>query len=98
MRKKALLGIGLALFAGSTGTAQFATDRGPVTPPRATALPPGLSPVGPAAPATPTPPTVPGAGYIQPASGFQPPPVATPRTATVTLPASLEIKTALSAD
>ncbi len=90
MRKNALLGIGLALFAGGTGTAQFATDRGPVAAPKATTLPPGFAPAAPVQPA------MPGAGYVPPTSGLQP--AATPRPAVVLLPTSLEIKTVLGAD
>ncbi len=98
MRKKALLGVGLALFGGGTGTAQFPMDRAPVTTPRAPmALPPGLSPVTPQ-PVYPVTPVTPGSGYVPPTSGLQPAPVALVRPEVVPLPTNLEIKTSLGAD
>ncbi len=107
MRKKALLGVSLALFAGGTAMAQFASDRPSVgipmaslgTPMVPTALPPALSPVTPTSPFQPvTPAGYTGTGYVPPTSGLQPAPVAPARPAPVPLPSSLEIRTALGAD
>ncbi|WP_052557019.1 hypothetical protein [Gemmata sp. SH-PL17] len=112
MRKKALLGVGLALFTGSAGTAQFASERAPgaapvglpVAAPRTqpAPLPGGLTPVGPgtAAPqlgGTKTAPSVSGGAYVPPSSGVQPVDYAAiPRPEP--LPANVEIKTAIPAN
>lgn len=90
MRKKALLGVGLALFAGGTVAGQqFGSER---TAPAnsAPALPPGISAAQPAASAPPV-----GSAYVPPTSGI----VSTPQTtAPVPLPTNLEIATTLGAD
>ncbi|MBP3960648.1 hypothetical protein J8F10_35945 [Gemmata sp. G18] len=111
MRKKALLGVGLALFTGSAGTAQFASERPvgapaglPAAAPRAqpATLPPGLSPVGPGS-AAPQPGRSPFApAPVVPAGGAYVPPTSGVQPATYNtiprpepLPTNLEIKTAL---
>ncbi len=102
MRRKALLGVGLALFAGGTVAGQqFATDRGPSGAPMGAApaaLPPGLSPIAPppgAYPAPPAAPRTPPGGYVPPVGGVQPATYSAPVPA---LPTNLEIKSALGTD
>ncbi|MDY3555850.1 hypothetical protein R5W24_004996 [Gemmata sp. JC717] len=88
MRKKALLGAGLALLTGGVVVGQQPGASRP-----APALPPGVTPVGSAQPTNPVAPA--GGAYLPPSSGIQP---ASVTSAPVPLPTNIEIKTALGAD
>jgi hypothetical protein len=111
MRRKLVLGVGLAVLAGGTAVGQFAVDRVPPVgvpagaPTTAAPLPGGLQPVVP--PATPAPVT-PTGGYAPPVGGLQPASYATgpansgmsvaPAAGLSGIPASVEIPTALPKD
>ncbi|MDY3557817.1 hypothetical protein R5W23_003082 [Gemmata sp. JC673] len=88
MRKKALLGAGLALLTGGVVVGQQSGTSRP-----APALPAGVTPVGSAQPTNPVAPA--GGAYLPPTSGIQP---ASVTSAPVPLPTNIEIKTALGAD
>lgn len=95
MRKKALLGVSLALLTGGAVAGQQ-----PGASRVAPALPAGITPAAPAQPGYPSMPTGPvtpaGGAYLPPTAGVQPAQAAAP--AAVPLPTNIEIKTALGAD
>ena len=85
MRRKLVLGVGLAALVGGSAAGQFAADRvPPVAAPKAAPLPGGLQPVTPPAPVL---------------GGFQPlTPPAAPVPSFSALPVNVEIPTALGKD
>ena len=79
MRRRLLLGVGLAGVLSGSAAAQFAADAKPL-PPQTKAAPFGGA--QPPAPTTPprNPATPPAPGYVQPVGGFQPAPASPPAT------------------
>ena len=80
MRRKVLLGLGLAgVLSGSAAVAQFASNGAPPTPPAPTGFASGqpvgtLPPAPPVLPPTTPAPTPPTGGYVPPVGGFNPAP------------------------